>query len=68
MVVQRSKPARRSAGSVCVGEKGYPVTSQEPQYRFAPLSVSSCGASFDIYPVKEKAVKLLATPTEPKLE
>ena len=65
--MQRSKPAHRSAGSVCIGEKGYPVTSQEPQYRFAPLSVSSCGASFDIYPVKEKAVEPLSTLTEPKL-
>ena len=66
--MQRSKPAHRSAGSVCIGEKGYPVTSQEPQYRFAPLSVSSCGASFDIYPVKAKTVKPLSTPTGPKLE
>lgn len=66
--MQRSKPTRRNAESVCVGEKGYLVASQEPQYRFMPLSVSSCGASFDIYPVKEKAVKLLATPTESKPE
>ncbi len=66
--MQRNKPAPGSAGSVCVGENGYPVASQEPQYRFMPLSVSSCGASFDIYPIKEKAVKPLSTPTEPKLE